>query len=103
MPAGAGFSLLADAAREVALRIDVHEQDTPVRSASEAARLMAVVVFPTPPFWFATATILPIRCLYRVLTGILGIYWSFDRKSPGLRLRKGRRIREPTWQVNVFV
>src|SRR3954469_6670606 len=27
--------------------------------ASEAARLMVVVVLPTPPFWFATATTLP--------------------------------------------
>src|SRR3954466_8344437 len=28
------------------------------RSASAAARLMAVVVFPTPPFWLAMATII---------------------------------------------
>src|SRR6266403_34765 len=28
-------------------------------AASEAARLMAVVVLPTPPFWLATAMILP--------------------------------------------
>src|SRR6185295_9855782 len=28
------------------------------RSASAAARLMAVVVLPTPPFWFAMATIM---------------------------------------------
>src|SRR5437899_8859799 len=28
------------------------------RSASAAARLMAVVVLPTPPFWFAIATIM---------------------------------------------
>ena len=28
--------------------------------ASEAARLMVVVVFPTPPFWFANAMIFPI-------------------------------------------
>src|SRR5262245_31938825 len=28
------------------------------RSASAAARLMAVVVFPTPPFWLAIATIM---------------------------------------------
>src|ERR1700681_1789154 len=28
------------------------------RSASAAARLMAVVVLPTPPFWFAIATII---------------------------------------------
>ena len=29
-------------------------------SAKHAARLIAVVVFPTPPFWFAIAMILPI-------------------------------------------
>ena len=28
------------------------------RSASAAARLMAVVVLPTPPFWLAMATIM---------------------------------------------
>jgi hypothetical protein len=28
-------------------------------TASEADRLTAVVVFPTPPFWFATAMTLP--------------------------------------------
>ncbi|MCX8214086.1 MAG: hypothetical protein OTJ97_06220 [SAR202 cluster bacterium] len=31
--------------------------DSP-RSESAAARLMAVVVFPTPPFWFAIVTII---------------------------------------------
>ena len=30
-------------------------------AASEAARLTAVVVLPTPPFWFATAMIRIIR------------------------------------------
>jgi len=28
-------------------------------TASEAARLMAVVVLPTPPFWLVTAITLP--------------------------------------------
>ncbi len=28
-------------------------------AASDAARLMAVVVLPTPPFWFAIAMVLP--------------------------------------------
>src|SRR6185295_8026725 len=32
-------------------------------AAKDAARLMAVVVFPTPPFWLATAMIRPISCL----------------------------------------
>ena len=31
--------------------------------ANEAARFMAVVVFPTPPFWFASDIILPILCV----------------------------------------
>jgi len=31
-------------------------------TASEAERFMAVVVLPTPPFWFATDIILP--CIY---------------------------------------
>jgi len=30
--------------------------------ASAAARLMAVVVFPTPPFWLVIAIVLPIVC-----------------------------------------
>src|SRR5271167_2576021 len=32
-------------------------------AASEAARLMAVVVLPTPPFWLATAIMRPIDVL----------------------------------------
>src|SRR5690554_1197356 len=32
-------------------------------ATSEAARLMQVVVLPTPPFWFAMAKTLPIACL----------------------------------------
>ena len=49
---------LADAARQVALGIDVDQQDALDRpTAREAARLMVVVVLPTPPFWLATATI----------------------------------------------
>src|SRR5437773_12472758 len=36
-------------------------------TASDAARLIAVVVLPTPPFWLATATILAIRSLYTAI------------------------------------
>src|SRR5271154_1319518 len=36
-------------------------------AASEAARLMAVVVLPTPPFWLATAMTRPMACLVCVL------------------------------------
>ena len=32
-------------------------------AANEEARLMAVVVFPTPPFWLATAMTRPIQFL----------------------------------------
>src|SRR5690625_1258765 len=34
-------------------------------NANEAPKLMVVVVLPTPPFWFATAIILPIIFLHR--------------------------------------
>src|SRR3954464_13041409 len=34
-------------------------------AASEAARLMAVVVLPTPPFWCATAMILPMGDVFQ--------------------------------------
>ena len=60
MPAGAGLALLADAAREIALRIDVDEQHALFGEGERAARLMVVVVLPTPPFWLATATMRPI-------------------------------------------
>src|SRR5215831_4508400 len=48
------------------------------RRARAAARLMAVVVFPTPPFWFAIATIIRGRRdssskLHLVLAQIVGI------------------------------
>src|SRR5438445_11835931 len=31
-------------------------------AANDAAKLMAVVVLPTPPFWLATAIIFPMSC-----------------------------------------
>src|SRR5271166_4932631 len=34
-------------------------------AAREAARLMAVVVFPTPPFWLATAMMRPMILFFR--------------------------------------
>src|SRR5581483_3569843 len=51
------------------------------RSASAAARLIAVVVLPTPPFWFAIATIMNGRWepaailaeLHLVLAEVLGV------------------------------
>src|SRR5262245_11001084 len=46
------------------------------RSESAAARLMAVVVFPTPPFWFAMATIIG-RC---------GIVYQWGIEGPDLKV-----------------
>src|SRR5260370_35178247 len=37
-------------------------------AAKEAARLMAVVVLPTPPFWLATAITRPMGSLWRTAT-----------------------------------
>src|SRR4051812_46212028 len=50
------------------------------RSASAAARLMAVVVLPTPPFWLAMATIMK---------------WRGTPGDRGHHNRKGRRVRVP--------
>jgi hypothetical protein len=43
-----------------------------LRTASEAARLMAVVVLPTPPFWLAIAIVLPIDVFKIVPQEFLG-------------------------------
>ena len=43
------------AGRGIALRIHVDQQDRQPGDGKAAARLTAVVVLPTPPFWFATA------------------------------------------------
>ncbi len=39
----------------VALRIEVDQQRLLAGGGAQEARLTAVVVLPTPPFWFATA------------------------------------------------
>ena len=49
--------LQANAARQIALRVHVDEEDALVRERQRGGRLMAVVVLPTPPFWLATARI----------------------------------------------
>src|SRR5688572_8917191 len=51
-------------------------------AASEAARLTAVVVFPTPPFWFATAMI-------RFITSNPS---KFDETTLGIESRHGDRM-----------
>src|SRR5689334_9257970 len=47
-------------------------------AASEAARLIAVVVFPTPPFWFVTAITLlrasTVSLLFHVKQGQVGAH-----------------------------
>ena len=45
----------SEAAGGVALGVGIDDQDRMSLAAREAARLMAVVVFPTPPFWLAIA------------------------------------------------
>src|SRR5262245_27722185 len=71
-------------------------------AASDAARLIAVVVFPTPPFWLAIATILPIfapRSTWNMLRsrstwnkdgGTLGQEWS-RRKTKTSVVEDGTR------------
>jgi hypothetical protein len=44
----------------VALRIEVDEQRLLASAAVQEARLTALVVLPTPPFWFAIAYTVPI-------------------------------------------
>ena len=50
-------------------------------SASEAARLMAVVVLPTPPFWLATATIFA-HCQIVTVTSRKGPARAGGRRIP---------------------
>ena len=51
--------------------------------ASDAPRLMAVVVLPTPPFWLATAIILPIFNYLQPLSGPKSrASGSADRREP---------------------
>src|ERR1700730_2561918 len=49
-------------------------------AASEAARLMAVVVLPTPPFWFATAMTRPMILLFVLLRA--GYANAFRKSMP---------------------
>src|SRR6202035_1537667 len=49
-------------------------------AASEAARLMAVVVLPTPPFWLATAMTRPMILLFALLRA--GYANAFAKSMP---------------------
>src|SRR5271166_3550839 len=53
-------------------------------AASEAARLMAVVVLPTPPFWLATAMTRPMNGSLLSLFGAQ----TFGAQNIGTHLRK---------------
>ncbi len=50
-----GVEVDPEAGRQVRLRVDVDAQDPQAVLASAPARLIAVVVLPTPPFWLAIA------------------------------------------------
>jgi hypothetical protein len=52
-------ALEAEAGGGVGLGIAVDQEDFEALEARQAARLMAVVVLPTPPFWLTTPRILP--------------------------------------------
>ena len=57
-------------------------------AASEAARLIVVVVFPTPPFWLANAMTFPIEIL--ALTQVRSRL--VPRFVPAFVCRKGRGV-----------
>lgn len=59
------FRVDSEAARSVGLRVGIDYQNLFSSVARDAAKLIVVVVFPTPPFWFANAIIFPI-CLILV-------------------------------------
>ena len=44
--------------------------------AKEAARLIAVVVLPTPPFWLANAMTLPIQCSVSLYINVCYVGWA---------------------------
>ncbi len=48
-------ALAAQRDSRVALRVEVGQQRLGAAPATQAVRLTEVVVFPTPPFWLATA------------------------------------------------
>src|ERR1700743_134986 len=70
-------------------------------AASDAARLTAVVVFPTPPFWLATAMTLFIRESVRgggAFEGVTSWAWAprpLDRGAHPLRHDAVRLARRP--------
>ena len=68
-----------DARGGVALRVEVAKQDFLPFSVKAQARLTAVVVLPTPPFWLISATILAIGvALSRPQSGFRTVRADFD-------------------------
>src|SRR5436190_19337609 len=60
-------------------------------TASDAARLIAVVVFPTPPFWLATATILAITAYESTsVRSSTSLFWQLTDKAESI-LSSARR------------
>src|SRR5580765_8491362 len=68
-------------------------------TASEAARLMVVVVLPTPPFWLATATT-------RVIFGLIANMWWCQVMIGGFedtRLPDRRQRLCSTWNTRRYL
>ena len=57
----------------IALRVEIDDEDRAPHAASAVARLIAVVVLPTPPFWLATA--------------IIRVLFDMARDAPGQMVR----------------
>src|SRR5689334_3782637 len=57
-------------------------------SAAQALRLIAVVVFPTPPFWLATAMTLPMNRLHPCGVRVL-VAGTRQRQQPNALLNAG--------------
>src|SRR5215212_3778495 len=61
------------------------------RRASTTARLIAVVVFPTPPFWLTTARTWP-----TLLAGVFGYRFARYGFAVANRLQRRRGVTNPT-------
>src|SRR5919106_6871579 len=67
----------------------------------EAPRLTAVVVLPTPPFWFATARTLPMPG-FKLRGGAVGraclVLFASERLGPAYGYRSNRGWDRPGWR-----
>ena len=79
----------SEAGGGVGLGVAVDQEDLRPSRARQAARLMAVVVLPTPPFWLTTPRILPMALQVKVRglgrRGSVGLWRKRCRlwKAPG--------------------